>query len=53
MDNVLTVYKHIKDNCPNLNILGLMTIGSYEQSVNPNQINLDFKVFNLNFALTN
>jgi len=44
LDQVSTVYKHINEHCPHLNILGLMTIGSYEQSLNPNEINLDFKV---------
>lgn len=53
LDKVSTVYKHINENCPHLNILGLMTIGSYEQSLNPNEINLDFKVSAFNFASTN
>ena len=31
-------------NLINLKILGLMTIGSYEASTNPNEINADFAV---------
>lgn len=37
-----SVFKHIKEKCTNLNILGLMTIGSYEQSTNSEE-NKDFK----------
>lgn len=37
------VFKHIKEKCSNLKILGLMTIGSYEQSTNSEE-NKDFKV---------
>ncbi|RNA20731.1 proline synthase co-transcribed bacterial -like protein [Brachionus plicatilis] len=37
------VYAHIKNSCKNLNILGLMTIGSYEQSTNVDDLNTDFK----------
>lgn len=37
------IFEHIRNNCKHLNILGLMTIGSYEQSTNEDEINLDFK----------
>lgn len=42
-NKLIEVYKYIKDSCLKLNIIGLMTIGSYEQSTNPNEINQDFK----------
>ena len=43
-EELLNIYNHIKENCPNLKILGLMTIGSYEASTNPEEINADFSV---------
>ncbi len=42
--DLVQVFKHVNEKCTNLNVLGLMTIGSYEQSTNENEINLDFKV---------
>lgn len=44
MSDLEDVYEHIEKNCKNLKILGLMTIGSYEQSTNSQEINVDFKV---------
>ncbi|CAF0809523.1 unnamed protein product [Brachionus calyciflorus] len=41
--DLLKVYEQIRNNFKNLNIMGLMTIGSYEQSTNPDEVNLDFK----------
>ena len=41
---VVGMYAHVKEKCAGLNVLGLMTIGSYEQSTNPDEINIDFKV---------
>jgi uncharacterized pyridoxal phosphate-containing UPF0001 family protein len=38
------LYKAIREKCQNLHILGIMCIGSYEQSTNENEINQDFKV---------
>lgn len=44
MSDLEDVYQHINNSCKNLKILGLMTIGSYEQSTNSEEINIDFKV---------
>jgi hypothetical protein len=42
-NQVIEVYQHIKEKCKSLNILGLMTIGSYEQSTSAAE-NVDFIV---------
>jgi uncharacterized pyridoxal phosphate-containing UPF0001 family protein len=49
---LVQVYKHISETCTNLNVLGLMTIGSYEQSTNENEINIDFKVANISILMS-
>ena len=43
-EQLVDLYKSIKQKCHNLHILGLMTIGSYEQSTHENETNQDFKV---------
>ncbi len=59
-DEVTNVYDYIRNNCNYLNIVGLMTIGSYEASINSEERNPDFdalikcredvcKKFNLDF----
>ncbi len=47
------IYTHITSNCSNLKVLGLMTIGSYEASTNPNEINADFTVYIYIFIFVN
>lgn len=41
----VSLAKYIVDECKQLNLLGLMTIGSIEQSTTSNEDNRDFQVF--------
>ena len=44
-DQALSVFKYIQENCKNLEIVGLMTIGSVDNSLNQdNLVNNDFQV---------
>lgn len=45
-DKLCETFSQIQKECVNLNILGLMTIGSYEASANPDEENPDFKKLN-------
>lgn len=38
------VYKHILRNCKHLDLIGLMTIGSLDSSLDQSDLNKDFKV---------
>jgi pyridoxal phosphate enzyme (YggS family) len=41
-EDILSLAKHIQESCPNLILLGLMTIGSFENSNSDNEENPDF-----------
>uniref|UniRef100_A0A060T953 Pyridoxal phosphate homeostasis protein n=1 Tax=Blastobotrys adeninivorans TaxID=409370 RepID=A0A060T953_BLAAD len=43
VEEVVTIARHIKDNCPKLNLEGLMTIGSLASSTSGGEENEDFK----------
>ena len=43
--SVSELYKQIVDNCKHLELIGLMTIGSLDESLNKNEKNNDFQVF--------
>lgn len=43
-EEIVSIAKFIVDKCPKLNLLGLMTIGSFSSSVGEGE-NQDFKVF--------
>ncbi|CAF1106158.1 unnamed protein product [Brachionus calyciflorus] len=43
LDSTCSLYKHILENCPNLNLKGLMTIGSLNSSISDLEINQDFQ----------
>eukprot|EP00039_Didymoeca_costata_P026715 m.16468 g.16468 ORF g.16468 m.16468 type:complete len:280 (+) comp5710_c0_seq1:56-895(+) len=42
-ENVITLAKHICDNCPGLRLKGIMTIGQYGRVVQKGEVNVDFK----------
>lgn len=44
LKDVIALAKHIEANCPNLRLMGLMTIGSIESSKSEGTENEDFKV---------
>ena len=44
MNKSVELFKHIIQNCKNLELKGLMTIGSLEQSISKDNFNLDFEV---------
>lgn len=41
--NLIPLVKYIKDECKNLDFVGLMTIGSLQESTSEGDINKDFK----------
>lgn len=43
-ETVVEAYKHIKDTCKSLRIIGLMTIGSLANSLQTGDLNRDFQV---------
>lgn len=43
-EDIVKVAKHIASNCPKINLLGLMTIGSFENSTADGEENKDFSV---------
>jgi uncharacterized pyridoxal phosphate-containing UPF0001 family protein len=50
LKSVVDLYSHILNNCKSLDLVGVMTIGSVEQSINESGINNDFKVVKFLFT---